>query len=169
MFVIRPEKDDDKAGIRHVNEKAFNRRNEADLVDALRDSEAFIISLVAVHDDQIVGHILFSLVRIEAETGTTDGLGLGPMAVLPAYQNQGIGSMLIKKGLELCQDSGFNIVVVLGHPTYYPRFGFVPSKPLGIQWEHDVPEELFMVVTLADTGLASVTGIVKYHPAFNGV
>ena len=169
MVEIRLEGVGEKEAIRRVNELAFARQNEADLVDALRDNGEFIISMVAVHDKQIVGHILFSPVHIESGAATNEAMGLGPMAVLPTFQGQGIGSQLVERGLLACQENGFPIVVVLGHPTYYPRFGFVPSKPSGIQWERDVPEDVFMVVALVDNALAGVTGTVKYHPIFNGV
>lgn len=169
MLEIRLESVGDAVAIRHVNEQAFGRQNEADLVDALRAAEEDIISLVAVQDEQIVGHIMFSPVRIESTEETREATGLGPMAVLPTYQRQGIGSRLVEKGLEVCRERDFTIAVVLGHPTYYPRFGFVPSKPLGIQWEQDVPEDVFMVLALTDNALADVKGIVKYHPVFNGV
>ena len=169
MFEIRLEKKNDKTAVRHVNERAFGRENEADLVDALRDTGDFLISLVALQDEAVVGHILFSPVQIVANNETWDALGLGPMAVLPAYQGKGVGSQLVKTGLQLCAQNGFTTVFVLGHPTYYPRFGFVPTKPLGIQWEHDVPGDVFMVITLAGASLAGITGVVKYHPKFNGV
>ena len=169
MFAVRMERAGEKAAIRRVNEYAFARQNEADLVDAMRDTGEFIISIVALHEEQLVGHILFTPVRIESKTGTNEAMGLGPVAVLPDYQNQGIGSRLIEKGLLSCQENDFTVVVVLGHSDYYPRFGFVPAKPLGIQWEHDVPEDVFMVKALVDNALAGVTGVAKYHPIFNGV
>jgi putative acetyltransferase len=169
MFEIRLESVGDEVAIRRVNEQAFGRQNEADLVDALRDAGEGIISLVAVQDEQIVGHIMFSPVRIESTEETREATGLGPMAVLPNYQHHGIGSRLVEKGLQVCREREFSIAVVLGHPAYYPRFGFAPSKPLGIRWEHDVPEDVFMVMALVDNALAGVTGVVRYPPAFNGV
>jgi putative acetyltransferase len=170
MLEIRLESVGDEAAIRQVNEQAFARQNEANLVDALRDAGEGIISLVAVQDEQILGHIMFSPVQIESTSkGIKNAVGLGPMAVLPTYQGQGIGSQLVEEGLQACKECGFTIAVVLGHPTFYPRFGFVPAKPLGIRWEHDVPEDVFMVMALVDNALAGVTGVVKYHPAFNGV
>lgn len=169
MIEIKLESVGEAAAIRQVNEQAFDRQNEANLVDALRDSGEFIISMVALDEDQIVGHILFSPVLIESSTGIKEAIGLGPMAVLPTYQGQGIGSQLVTKGLQACQEAGFTVAVVLGHPAYYPRFGFAPAKPLGIHWEHDVPEDVFMVLALTENALAGVKGVVKYHPAFNGV
>jgi putative acetyltransferase len=168
-FIIRPEETEDQALIRHVNTLAFGRANEADLVDALWCHEALTISLVAVKDGHIVGHIAFSPVTITSETSTIDALGLGPMAVLPEFQRQGIGSQLVEAGLEACRKTDYGIVVVLGHPEYYPRFGFTPSKPHGIVWERDVPEEVFMVKELKEGMLAQTQGVVKYHPEFDHV
>ena len=169
MLTIRPEKTEDHAAIRHVNTFAFGQPNEADLVDALRRQAALIISLVAVQDDQLVGHIAVSPVTIMSETETVVALGLAPMSVLPAYQCTGIGSQLVAAGLLVCRNTHYGIVVVLGHPAYYPRFGFVPSKPHGIVWEHDVPEDVFMVQELKDGVLAQTRGVVKYHAAFDHV
>lgn len=97
---------------------------------------------------------------------TIDALGLAPMAVLPAYQRIGIGFRLVSACLQACRQTRYGLVVVLGHPSYYPRFGFVPSKPYGIVWEYDVPEEAFMVQELKEGALAQTRGVVKYHPAF---
>jgi putative acetyltransferase len=91
------------------------------------------------------------------------------MVVLPAYQRQGIGSKLVEAGLAACRHTPYGVVVVLGHPHYYPRFGFVPAKPLGIVWEHDVPEEVFMVQELRDGALTQTKGVVKYRPEFDVV
>jgi putative acetyltransferase len=170
MVEIRLESVGDEAAVRRVNKQAFARQNEANLVDALRNAGDGIISMVAMQDEQIVGHIMFSPVQIESTSkGIKKAVGLGPMAVLPNYQGQGIGSQLVEKGLQACKECGFTVAVVLGHPTFYPRFGFVPAKPLGIRWEQDVPEDVFMVMALAENALADVTGVVKYHPLFNGV
>jgi putative acetyltransferase len=139
--VVRPERPGDAPAIRHVNEQAFGRAAEADLVDALRRHGTATLSLVAVRDARIVGHILFSPVRIESEARSTAGLGLGPMAVLPACQREGIGSRLVRTALEECRRAGHGWVVVLGHPEYYPRFGFVPASRHGLAWEHPAPDE----------------------------
>jgi putative acetyltransferase len=166
---FRPEAPEDAAAIRHVEEQAFGQTNEADLVDALRRREAFTLSLVAVEGGEIVGHILFSPVTIEAGESRFEALALGPMAVLPSHQRKGIGSRLVRAGLEECRRAGHNIVVVLGHPNFYPRFGFVPSKPFGIRWEIDVPDEVFMLAELKPGALAGRGGAVKYQPEFNDV
>jgi putative acetyltransferase len=166
MIVIRAETTKDQAAIRRVNELAFARRNEADLVDALREKAAPIVSLVAALDEKVVGHIFFSPVTIESETAAFTAMGLAPMAVLPEYQNQGIGSHLVREGLKECERHGHEIVVVLGHPAYYPRFGFKAASLKGLRSEYDVPDEVFMVTELKPDALAGRKGLVKYHPEF---
>ena len=94
---------------------------------------------------------------------------MAPMAVLPAYECRGLGSQLVEAGLTACHHTPYGLVVVLGHPHYYPRFGFVPAKPLGIVWEHDVPEEVFMVQEIQEGALAQTRGIAKYRPEFDTV
>lgn len=166
-IVIRPETTADIPAIYQVNKLAFDRDNEARLVDNLRNDGAVILSLVALVDGQIAGHILFSPVTISNESYQWLAVGLGPVAVLPAYQKQGVGSALIRSGLDKLNEMGHDVVIVLGHAEYYPRFGFKPSRPFGIQWEVDVPEEVFMVATLKEGALKGRTGIVRYHAAFN--
>lgn len=167
--IIRSETTDDIPAIYRVNKLAFERENEAQLVDKLREDDAVILSLVAVLDGQIVGHILFSPVTIIDDDDQWQAVGLGPMAILPELQNQGIGSALIRTGLNELKKLGRNVVIVLGHPKFYTRFGFEPSRPLGIQWEVDVPEDVFMVTELRKGALNGRRGIVRYHSAFNGV
>ncbi len=169
MVMIRPEKPEDVTAIHHVNAIAFGQPQEGDLVDGLRLAGALTISLVAEQDGRIVGHIAFSPVMITSDTAVVDAIGLAPMAVLPEYQRQGIGSQLVESGLEACREMGYGIVVVLGHPNYYPRFGFTPSKPLGVVWEHNAPEEAFMVKELKEGTLAQTRGVVKYRPEFDMV
>jgi putative acetyltransferase len=166
MLTIRPEAPGDAAAVHRVNSLAFGRPHEADLVDALRRHGGLTISLVALQDGRIVGHIAFSPVTIMSDTATIDALGLAPMAVLPAYQHTGIGSQLVEAGLSACHTTPYGVVVVLGHPHYYPRFGFTPAKPQGIVWEHDVPDAVFMVQELQAGALAQTRGVVKYRPEF---
>ena len=168
-FVLRPENLEDVAAIARVNRLAFGRDNEAQLVDTLRQQEAIILSWVAERDGEIVGHVLFSPVTVTQDDGACTAVALGPMAVLPAYQREGVGSALIRAALSELQKAGHDVVFVLGHAEYYPRFGFVPSRPLGIRWEVDVPEEVFMVAELRAGALNGRTGVVRYHPAFNSV
>jgi putative acetyltransferase len=169
LTTIRHEQPADIAAIHRVNERAFNAPEEAVLVDKLREHGKVILSLVAVHEAQIVGHILFSPVVIESPQQSIHAIGLAPMAVLPELQNQGIGSRLVKAGLDECRRSGHQIVVVLGHPEYYPRFGFAPASRYGIRSEYDVPDEVFMAMELQEGALTACAGTVKYQPEFNDV
>jgi len=169
MMTVRTESTKDDESVRRVNELAFEQPNEADLVDALRANARPFISLVAVVDEQVVGHIFFSPVSIESENGVFTAMGLAPMAVLPEYQNQGIGSRLVREGLKECQRLGHHIVVVLGHANYYPRFGFTPASLKGLRSEYDVPDEAFMVTELVPGALEGRRGLVKYHPEFGKV
>ena len=165
-MIIRPETIEDQEGIREVNRLAFGSDREGSLVDSLRINARPFISLVAVVDDQVVGHISFSPVSIESPKGTFNAMGLAPMSVKPEYQNQGIGSQLVRAGLDQCARIGETNVVVLGHPRYYPRFGFVPASQKGLRCEYDVPDDTFMVLELAPGSLAGRTGLVRYHPDF---
>ena len=169
MIRIRPEQLEDVMAIRQVNERAFNRPAEADLVDKLRQHNKVTLSLVAVDDAQIVGHILFSPVVIESSQRSIAAVGLAPMAVLPEWQHQGIGSRLVKAGLDECRRKGHQVVVVLGHADYYPRFGFVPASRYGIGSQYDVPDEVFMAIELQPGASAGCVGIVKYQPEFDDV
>jgi putative acetyltransferase len=172
-YQIRAETPDDHAGIREVNILAFgNRENEAKLVEAIRQSSSFIppLSLVAVKNDgEIIGHILFSSISIETENGEISTLALSPMAVKPPYQRQGVGSKLVIEGLNVCKELGYKHVVVLGHPEFYPRFGFTPAKLFGIQAPFPVRDEVFMILEIEPGSLNGIAGTVKYPPAFDTV
>ncbi|MGH9907037.1 MAG: GNAT family N-acetyltransferase, partial [Pyrinomonadaceae bacterium] len=149
-----------------MNEAAFGGSDEATIVDALRKAASPHISLVAVTNGQVVGHIFFSPVKIEADEVVHRALGLAPMAVLPEWQRRGIGSQLVREGLKECQRIGFEIVVVIGHAKYYPRFGFRPAREKGLSCQFEVPDEVFMVAELSTGALNGVTGLVKYRPEF---
>ena len=168
--VIRPEEPNDCAAIGEVNRLAFGQDNEARLVEALRRSADYIpqLSLVAQIDGRIVGHVLFSPAVIETPERAVPTLALAPMAVHPDYQRRGVGSALAREGLKACQELGHGSVVVLGHPGYYPRFGFVPAPPRGIRPPFEVPAEAFMVCELLPGALAGIHGTVRYPPAFEG-
>ena len=168
MPSVRLETPEDIEAIRRVNRLAFGESGEADLVDSLRARGVATISLVAQQESLIVGHILFSPAAIEGDSGK-QGLGLGPMAVLPEFQNRGIGSRLVRAGLDCCRDRGHTWVVVLGHATYYPRFGFIPASKFGLRCEYDVPDEVFMAIELREGALKGRGGLVKYQPEFNEV
>jgi putative acetyltransferase len=167
-MLIRPEKDDDWDAVHAVNVSAFESPSEANLVDALREQAQPVVSLVAEENGEVIGHIMFSPVALSGGPNLRV-LGLAPMAVAPTHQQKGIGSALVRTGLEQCRQLGFDAVVVLGHPTYYPRFGFVPSSRFGIDSEYDVPEEAFMAMELKPESLNGMTGRVKYHAAFSSV
>ena len=169
MVIIRTETSSDYSAIRKINELAFGRPNEANLVDALRQNTDPFISLVAELSGQLVGHIVFSPVTIENNNSVFTALGLAPLAVLPESQNQGIGSTLVRAGLEKCHEIDLDIVVVLGHPNFYPRFGFIPSQEKEIRCEYDVPDDVFMIAELNSGALRGRKGLVKYHPEFSKV
>lgn len=164
----RPEEMGDYAVVREVNELAFGRPEEARLVDAVRGS-GDAVSLVAAIDGEVVGHILFTRVEIGAGAASVKAAGLAPMAVRPEHQRAGIGSQLVRAGLEACRRLGYDVVVVLGHPGFYPRFGFVPANTKGLAYESPVPPEAFMVVELTPGTLRGVTGVVRYHREFSMV
>lgn len=155
---------EDRSAIRAIHSAAFGRRDEADLVDALRTSGAVLLSLVATEEDRIAGHILFTRMRVESHDGPVHAVALAPLAVLPEYQNRGIGSHLIREGLDLLCDSGERIVIVLGHPEYYPRFGFSVEKAHSL--ESPFPPEAYMALELQPGALDGVGGAVRYPPAF---
>jgi putative acetyltransferase len=165
---IRAEQEKDRAAVHAVNISAFETPLEANLVDALREQAEPVVSLVAEDNGAIVGHIMFSPVSVPGRPALRI-MGLAPMAVAPEHQRQGIGSALVYAGLELCKQLGFGAVVVLGHPAYYPRFGFAPAAGFGIGCEYDVPDDVFMVLELQADFLRGVSGKVKYHAAFSNV
>lgn len=171
MITIRPEKPIDYEKVYEVNKLAFKQEDEARLVEKIRQSSNYVpeLSLVAIKDEIIVGHILFSIVNIKNDTAVTQVLSLAPMATLPECQNQGVGSSLVKKGLEECKKLGYKVVVVVGHPNYYPRFGFIPAKEQGLELSFDTPDEAFLVYELIPGALDSISGTVEYPPAFNDV
>lgn len=169
MITIRPERPEDASRIRHVNEPAFGQPTEADLVDRLRRGCTDSLSLVA-EDDAVVGHILFTPVVVESEERRVLGMGLAPMAVLPDRQRQGIGSQLVRRGLDILRERGCPFVVVVGHQEYYPRFGFEPASLRGFasQWG-GVPDAAFMVLVLDKHGMAGASGVARYREEFNEV
>jgi len=161
---IRDELAGDRVQIRIVNEAAFGRADEADLIDNLRAEGAILLSLVAELDGQIVGHILFSRMSIETEGGSVAAVSLAPMAVLPGHQRQHIGTQLVRHGLDRLRDRGERIVIVLGHEHYYPRFGF--SCEMARDLKSPFPPEAFMAMELVEGALDGVRGSVRYAAAF---
>jgi putative acetyltransferase len=166
--LVRAEKECDREPVRTVNLSAFDTPSEADLVDALRQQVQTIVSLVAEEDGEVLGHIMFSPISLSGHPNLKV-MGLAPMAVAPTHQNTGIGSALVQAGLDQCRQLDFVAVVVLGHPEYYPRFGFSPASLFGIDSEYDVPDEVFMAMELQEDALSGKTGKVRYDPAFSDV
>ncbi|MBL7047202.1 MAG: N-acetyltransferase [Candidatus Marinimicrobia bacterium] len=167
-MLIRAEKENDQGAVYAVNVSAFETPSEANLVDILREQAQPVVSLVAEDNGEVVGHIMFSPVSLSGYHNLKV-MGLAPMAVAPEHQRKGIGSALVQAGLEQCKQLGFTAVVVLGHPEYYPRFGFSPSSQFGIDSEYEVSEEVFMAIELQPEALSGKTGRVKYHPAFSNL
>jgi putative acetyltransferase len=166
-MIIREERAGDAEQIRTVNLAAFDTSAEADLVVGLRRGAAPTISIVAEDDAALIGHIMFSPVTLVGAAALPLILmGLAPMAVVPARQRQGVGSRLVVDGLERCRRASVAAVVVLGHPDYYPRFGFVPARQRSLRCEYDVPENVFMVRELYDGALTTLSGTIRYHPLF---
>lgn len=167
-WLIRPERPKDVAAIWKVQNEAFGRPIEANLVNLLRQQQSLTLSLVAMWQEEVVGHVAFSPVRLEPPpAGTIPLLGLGPLAVLPDCQMQGIGKQLVQAGLEQCRRQGQQGVVVLGSPRYYTPFGFVPAGNFGLGCTFPVPPPLFMAQELQPGALAGLSGTIYYHPAFD--
>lgn len=169
MIKFRQERPRDQLAVRRVNEQAFGTDEEANLVDALRKTNAFVLSMVTLDNGRVVAHALFTEVVVTEADSQLRALGLGPMAVLPSHQRRGIGSRLLQIALDKCRQLGYDVVVVVGHPEFYPRFGFTSAGPRGIECEFDVPDDAFMVLELRKNALAGRTGLVKYQPEFRGV
>ena len=163
---IREEQPQDIDAIRKVNDKAFGQPVEGVIVDKLRENCENLLSLVAVMDNHVVGHILFSPVTLESDGKTIEGMGLAPMAVLSEYQGQGVGSRLVRAGIEKLKEKGCPFVIVLGHAEYYPRFGFEPASRHGIRSEWDVPDDVFMIFVFDESAMQGVSGVAKYRPEF---
>ena len=161
---IRPEEKSDYSDIKKVNDLAFKQKNEGLMIEKLRDNPKFLaeLSLVAIVDDEIVGHILFFPVDIKNESKSTKSLSLAPMAVHPDFQNKKIGSLLVKEGLKKAAECGFTSVIIVGHPKYYPKFGFKPASLWNIKLPFEIPDEVFMALELKSDGLKDCKGIVEY-------
>jgi putative acetyltransferase len=166
-LAIRDETPADVAAIRTVERLAFERDGEADLVDRLRAAGALSLSLVATLDEDVVGHVAFSPVVVR--DASIRMLGLAPVAVRSEYQRCAIGARLVEEGLARAREQGIDAVVVLGHPQYYPRFGFVAASRFGLRYPGSVPDEAFMAAELVPHALARVTGPVHYHAAFDAL
>lgn len=163
--VLRPEEPRDHEGIFNVHASAFPSSAEAQLVDALRDEGHARVSLVAEIDGRIVGHVLFSDLAIVSPSATVAALALAPLAVLPEFQRNGIGSELVRRGLEMCRADGYRIVIVLGEPSFYGRFGFSADRAVALESPFAGP--YFLGLELVAGGMAGLAGRVEYPPPFS--
>jgi putative acetyltransferase len=167
MELIREEASEDLGAIRTLNAAVFMTDAEARLVDALREHGRLSLSLVAVEDEVVVGHIAFSPITItRPDASVLPGIGLGPMAVMRSRQRYGIGTRLVRAGLERLRVAGHPLCVVLGHPGYYPRFGFERASRFGIRWERKAPDGHFFVLEFTPGALSDASGVVRYSPEF---
>jgi putative acetyltransferase len=162
--IIRRENPDERGAVRSLDEAAFGRPDEADLVDRLRTENAVLASFVAEWEKRIVGHVLFSRMSIETAAGPISAVALAPMAVLPEHQRRGVGGRLIRHGLDWLRGQGEHVVIVLGHPDYYPRFGFSSDRARSLA--SPFPAEAFMALELLPGALDGIRGRVRYPDAF---
>jgi putative acetyltransferase len=169
VIVIRAERAEDIAAVRRANDRAFGRPEEGAVVDLLRDACPDAVSLVADESGEILGHVLFSPVLVTREGKVIrEGMGLAPLAVVPERQRQGIGSMLVRAGIDAMRERSGPFVIVLGHPSYYPRFGFMraSTRALVSQW-NGTPDEAFMLLVLDECAMAGVSGVASYRNEFD--
>ena len=162
---ITEERPGDVVAIRDLNQRAFEQDQEANIVDALRSNGGALLSLVATVNGLVVGHIMYSPVSV----GSLRGAALGPMAVLPELQRQGIGTKLVEAGNRQIEEGGCPFIIVVGHPEFYPRFGFKPARTRGITCEWNLPAEVFMVMVLDEGEMQGVSGVAKYRSEFSSV
>ncbi len=167
-MLIRSETPSDHAAVHDLVVAAFGRDNEAVLVDRLRMRPDFIpdLSLVAEIDGTIVGHVLFGPMWIDSPDGPIDAIGLAPVAVLPEHQRRGVGSALIRHGLDRCRELGHRLVIVIGHAGYYPRFGFSSARAFGHAAPLPIDDKHFMALELVPGAFQGVTGVIRYPPEF---
>jgi putative acetyltransferase len=164
LLIIRPETPADREAIFRVEAAAFGQDAEARLVDALRDAGHLLLSLVAEANGQIVGHIAFSPMTIESASAVHDAVCLAPLAVVPSHQKQGVGGALMTAGLDELREAGHGAVLLLGHPSYYPRFGFRPARGFDVHYQDD--RDAFMALGLRPGALDGVSGNARFAAEF---
>jgi putative acetyltransferase len=168
-IAIRPAKPEDWPAIVEINDAAFEGPGESALIAALERSGRPVISLLALADTVPVGHIFFSPVRIQSPGRPIPSAALAPMAVSPPFQSRGVGSQLVEAGLRECRDQGYELVVVVGHPDFYQRFGFSPAAGAGLESVYSGAGDAFMVIELTAGALEGRAGVVEYPEEFAGV
>jgi len=168
-IIIRPEGPSDYKDIFRVNALAFERDNESRLIENLRNNSEFVpgLSIIALHNDVCLGHILLLPIRIIGSEMESETLSLAPMAVTPAHQNKGIGSQLVKEGILAAIREGYSSITVVGHPGFYPRFGFQRASHWGIRAQFEIPDDAFMAMELQPDGLKGHDGIVEFPEEYN--
>lgn len=170
---IRKEEEKDYNQVFELIEKAFENEEYSDhreqfLVERLRNSDSFVpdLSLVCEMNEMIVGYILLTKIKIKHSDFSYDSLALAPVAVLPNYQGNGIGGHLIEFAHKKARELGFESIILLGHPTYYPKFGYRKTSDFDIQLPFDVPDENCMAIELVEDALKNINGMVEYPKEF---
>jgi putative acetyltransferase len=162
---IRAEEAGDEEGVREVLRSSFRRDAEVTLVDQLRAHDKAAISLVAICDGEVVGHVMFSPITVQYAFAGFRGLGLGPIGVRQEYQNNGIGAMLVQRGIETCRNRSIDVVFVLGNPHFWGRFGFTEARQYGLSSEYNA-DSSFLVLELQPQSLKRLRGVVRYSEEF---
>ena len=168
-IILRRETPDDFMQVARLLEMAFCRKNEAALVEKLRHNKKYnpVLSLVADYDGYVMGHILFFPIMIRSEASETESLALAPLAVSPEFQKMGVGGRLIQHGMKTAMEIGYGSAIVLGHPKYYSRFGFVPAITWNIKAPFEVPDDALMAIEFEEGALEKAAGIVEYPQEFS--
>jgi predicted N-acetyltransferase YhbS len=170
-IIIRRETPDDFQQVARVIEMAFRQKNEAILVEKLRHNKNYIsnLSIVAEYKRTVIGHILFFPIVIRTGDAERESLALAPLSISPEFQKMGIGGRLIEEGLRTAREIGYTSAIVIGHPEYYSRFGFIPARKWGISAPFEVPADAFMGIELQADALMNAGGVVEYPQEFSEV
>jgi putative acetyltransferase len=168
-ILVRKESFKDYQAITKVNNLAFGQENEGRMIELLRKNPLFdsVLSLVAEYNEKVIGHILFFPVKIINKCLEYPSISLAPMSVIPEFQNNGIGSLLVNSGFSVLKKKGYKSVIVLGHKAYYPRFGFQPASKWKIHLPFEVPDDCFMAIEIMENGLKGISGTVIYPDEYN--